>query len=149
MGTKLIQLLDSAWLEWLAARDRVPRDRVAEPGVCGHWSVKDLVGHIPLWDAEVLTDIQRWQLGLPYLTNDWQQMNDDDHAAKLDRPYDLLRVEMYGAHAVTRQAISELPDDLESEDLYRVAVDTWDHYPEHTQELTSWLTSSTSKTVSD
>lgn len=135
MGTKLVGLLDDTWRDWLAAVDLVPRDRLAEAGTCGPWSTKDLVGHMALWDREVLTDIARWRLGLPFLTNEWQQMNDDDHAAKADCPFDLLRVEMHAAHAAIRAELERLPDELDAEILERIAVDTWDHYPEHTEQV--------------
>lgn len=139
MATGLIQALDESWSAWLNALDRVPREQLNEPGVCGQWSVKDLVGHIALWDAEVLTDVTRWQLGLAFLTNEWQQMNDDDHLAKADRPFDLLRVEMYATHAAVRNALSGIPDEIDEEFRYRLSVDTWEHYPEHTADILAWL----------
>jgi hypothetical protein len=143
VGTRLVEKLDNAWRDWLEALALVPRDRLAEGGICGHWSTKDLVGHMALWDSEVLTDIERWRLGLPFLTNAWQQMNDDDHSAKADRPFDLLRVEMYAAHAVIRAELEQLPDDLGGEILERMAVDTWDHYPEHTEQVRIWASGTT------
>jgi hypothetical protein len=139
MGAKLVKRLDLAWLDWLNALDRVPRERLSESGVCGHWSAKDLVGHMALWDSEVMTDIHRWQLGLPFPTNDWQTMNDDDHDAKANRPFDLLRVEMYSAHMAIRRELGDIQDDIDGEIYDRIAVDTWDHYPEHTQDVLTWL----------
>jgi hypothetical protein len=135
MGEALAARLDAAWAEWLRALDLVDPSLRADRHVCGHWTVKDLVGHMALWDAEVLTDIQRWELGLPWFSNDWQQMNDHDHAAKRDRPYDLLRVEMYLVHETTRAALLRLPDEIPPELAERIGVDTWDHYPEHTGQV--------------
>lgn len=141
MGSSLTNLIDQAWKDWLCALDLVPVERYAETGVCGPWSVKDLVGHMALWDKEVLTDIQRWLLGLPFQSNDWQTMNDDDHAAKANSPFDLLRVEMYSAHQIVRDVLAGMSDDLPNEMLERIAVDTWDHYPEHTGHILTWLQS--------
>lgn len=141
MGRELVERLDMTWRSWLEALHAVPDNRVAEGGVCGPWSVKDLVGHMALWDQEVLTDIQLWSLGLPFLANRWQQMNDDDHDAKATLPFDLLRVAMYAAHQTTRDAILALPDHLDDEVIERVAVDTWDHYPEHTEQVRQFLAS--------
>ena len=135
MGEALAARLDAAWTDWLRALDLVDPDRRANTPVCGHWSVKDLAGHVPLWDAEVLGDIQRWELGLPWFSNDWQRMNDDDHVAKREQPYDLLRVEMYLVHEATRAALLRLSDEIPPELEERIGVDTWDHYPEHTEQV--------------
>jgi hypothetical protein len=67
-------------------------------------------------------------------------MNDDNHAAHRDRPYDLLRVEMHFIHQVVRDTVAQLPVDLPEELIERIAVDTWDHYDEHTQQIEGWLT---------
>lgn len=139
MGATQVQLLDETWTAWLVALDRFPRERMTEPGVCGHWSAKDLVGHVALWDREVLTDICRWELGLPFIGLDWQQMNDDDVAAKADRSFDLLRVEMYAAHAATRLSIENLTDNLDEDIFSRIGIDTWEHYPQHTRDILKWL----------
>ena len=43
-----------------------------------NWSIKDLIAHALFWDAEVLTDIERWQHGRPPVSNHWQRMNDEN-----------------------------------------------------------------------
>jgi hypothetical protein len=73
------------------------------------------------------------------MSNDWQRMNDENHAAHRNRPYDLLRVEMHLVHQTVRDAIAQLPADIPEELIERVAVDTWDHYDDHTQQIEGWL----------
>ena len=139
MSQKWLDLLDAAWTRWLKALDQVDPSRRDEKVLDDNWSVKDLVAHNLFWDAEVLTDIQRWQLGLPEISNDWQRMNDENYAAHRDRPWDLLRVEMHFVHENVRQAIAGLPADLPHAIIDRIAVDTWDHYDDHTQQIEVWL----------
>lgn len=67
----------AAWRDWLLAIEGLPEDRVDEPGVCGHWSVKDLVPHMALWDLQAVEDIDRHLSDLPARRNDRQRMNDD------------------------------------------------------------------------
>jgi hypothetical protein len=139
MADRWLELLDAAWTRWLDALDAVDPARRDEKVLDDHWSVKDLVAHTLFWDAESLTDIQRWRSGLPGVTNDWQGMNNQNHTAHKDRPYDLLRVEMHLVHEVARNTIAGLPDELPDEMIERIAVDTWDHYDDHTQQLLAWL----------
>jgi len=139
MAERWLELLDSAWARWLEALDLVDPFRRDEKVLDDNWSIKDLVAHTTFWDAEVLTDIQRWRHGRPPVSNDWQRMNDENYAAHRDRPYDLIRVEMHLVHQIVRDAIAQLPADLPAELIERIAVDTWDHYDEHTQQIEAWL----------
>lgn len=139
MSSPWLEKLDTAWRTWLETLDRVAPARREERVVCGHWSVKGLVGHIALWDAEALTDIQRWQLGLDRVWNDWQRINDDDHARRLHVPYDLLRIEMHLVHQTLRDAIAQLPDDLPAETVEMIADDAWEHYDCHRADIETWL----------
>jgi hypothetical protein len=139
MAAGLLKQLDDAWIRWLAVLDRVDAARRDEKLLDNNWSVKDLVAHTLFWDAEVLTDLQRWQHGLVPVTNDWQAMNDQNHAARRDRPYDLLRVEMHFIHQAVRDAIHALPDNVPPELIEGIAVDTWDHYDDHAKQIDAWL----------
>jgi hypothetical protein len=139
MVNRWVETLDEAWRSWLTALDRVDPARRDERVVCGHWSVKDLVGHIALWDAETLTDIQRWHLDLEPIRNDWQRINDDDHARKLHTPYDLLRIEMHLVHQTLRDAVAQLPDDLPAGIVEQIADDAWEHYDLHRSDIETWL----------
>ena len=138
---EVVDKIDSAWRSWLETLDRVDPVRRDERVVCGHWSVKDLVGHIALWDAETLTDIQRWQLGLEPIKNDWQRINDDDSARKLHRPYDLLRIEMHLVHQTLRDAVAQLPNDLPASVVEQIADDAWEHYDLHRGDIETLLDS--------
>jgi hypothetical protein len=139
MASHLLSQLDEAWRRWLAVLDQVDPVRRDDKVLDDNWSVKDLVAHNLFWDAEVLTDIQRWRLDLPVVNNDWQGMNDLNNAAHRDRPYELLRVEMHLVHQTVRDAIATLPDELPAEFVEQIAVDTWDHYDDHTQQIEAWL----------
>jgi hypothetical protein len=139
VANDLLARLDAAWLRWLTVLDRVDPARRDEKLLDDNWSITDLLAHTRFWDAEVLSDIDRWRHGMPALKNNWQQMNDDDHAANQTRPYDLVRVEMHLVHETVRQAIGSLPEDLPDEFVEQIAVDTWDHYDDHTAQIEAWL----------
>jgi len=134
---EMLERIASAWRDWLLAIEGIPEERVDEPGVCGHWSVKDLVPHIALWDLQAIEDIDRRLAGLSWRENDWQRMNDD--WARLSRPgiYRLQLVEMHDAHRRLIQAVRDLGDAVDPE---MVSDDTWGHYPEHTEQVRVWRT---------
>ena len=134
-SAEMLDRIAGAWRDWLLAIEDLPEDRVDEPGVCGHWSVKDLVPHMALWDLQAVEDIDRHLADLPGRRNDWQRMNDD--WARLSRPglYRLQLVEMHAAHRRLIEAVRDLDDQMDPE---MIAVDTWDHYPEHTAQVRAW-----------
>jgi hypothetical protein len=139
MADQLLERLDAAWTRWLTVLDRVGPAHRDEKVLDENWSVKDLVAHTTFWDAEVLTDLQRWRSNLEPVANDWQRMNVQNFEAQRDRPYDLLRVEMHLVHETVRIAVAALPDNLTEVFIERVAVDTWDHYDDHTAQIEAWL----------
>lgn len=127
----VLSAIDREWNAWLAELARVPAERRETP-VVGDWSVKDLVGHVALWDTQVLEDISRHLRGLPPLENDdTQQRNDTAWARNRSRGSDELEQEMHAAHARMLDAIGQ----ASGVDAEQVAVDTWEHYAEHGDEL--------------
>ena len=136
---EVAERIDAAWRSWLKALDRVDPARREEDGVCGYWSVKDLVAHLALWDRVVTEHVQRWQLGLVRYPYEVDVMNQANYLATHDRDYDLLRIEMHAAHELARQAVAAVGREPDADLLDRIACETWDHYPEHTQQLVDWL----------
>jgi len=132
---EMLKRIDAAWCDWLLAIEGLPEDRVHEPGVCGHWSVKDLVPHMALWDLQAIEDIDRHLAGLSARQNDWQRMNDD--GIRLSRPgvYRLQLMEMHDAHRRLITAVRDLDDGM---DPKAISDDTWGHYPEHTAQVRVW-----------
>jgi hypothetical protein len=130
---------EAAWRDWLLALEAVDPARRTEPGVCGYWSVKDIMAHISLWENEIHEHIQRWQLGLPKSDLDVDQMNAAIVAENHVRPYALVRVNMHRAHHDAMAAIRAIEGDLDDDIRDRIACETWDHYPEHTEQILTWL----------
>lgn len=136
---EIVDRIETTWRHWLLALARVDSDRRTEPGVCGHWSVKDLMAHIALWESEIPEHIQRWEIGLPIADLDIDTMNAEIVAENHARSCALVRIDMHRAHQIAMTAIRDL--DLEPDDdlRSRIACETWDHYPEHTEQILVWL----------
>jgi uncharacterized damage-inducible protein DinB len=136
---EILARIDETWHEWLSAVEAVPPDRREEPGVCGYWSLKDLVAHIALWESVVAEHIQRWENGFPTADHEVDAMNAEIVAENRGRSFRLVRVEMHRAHQVALAAITGIEGDLDDDVRDRIACETWDHYPEHTEQIRAWL----------
>lgn len=135
---EMLLRIAAAWRDWLLAIEGLPEDRVDEPSACGHWSVKDLVPHMALWDLQAIEKVDRHLAGLPARETDFQRMNDD--WARMGRPgiYGLQLIEMHDVHRRLTHAVRDLADHESGIDPETIAVDTWDHYPEHTAQVRAW-----------
>jgi hypothetical protein len=129
----LIANIDRAWEEWTAALEGIPPDRAIEPGVCGYYSVKDLIGHIAYWDEKDLQRAHKLAHGETVAPNDWQTMNDEDYAAHKDDTLDAQTARMVAAHstlATDARAFDQV-DNLKLDD-------TWEHYDAHRDDVLAW-----------
>ena len=75
----------------LASLDGLPEDEMLEPGVCGDWSVRDIVAHVAAWDREVTATFAAMLEGerTPFLDFDedeLEQFNQERHEAARDMP---------------------------------------------------------------
>jgi DinB superfamily len=55
--TRLLQRLDARWQDLLASYAGLSEDALAEPGVTGTWSVKDIIAHVTVWEGEALAHL--------------------------------------------------------------------------------------------
>ena len=136
---EIIDRIERSWTDWLSALERVDRTRRTEPGVCGYWSVKNLIAHIALWESEIPEHIQRWQIGLPTSDLDIHVMNAEVVAENHARSYALVRMDMHRAHQIAMTAIRAIDREPDDDLRSRIACETWDHYPEHTEQICAWL----------
>lgn len=134
----LLQRIDDAWRELLAALDGIPEDRLTEPGVAGDWSIKDLFGHLAFWDEHAIEEVERALAGQPRRENDWQAMNDADYAARRGDTLPEARAAMHRAHAALLARLEGLAG-LEAGRIdANIRADTYGHYEEHLPDIRSW-----------
>jgi hypothetical protein len=130
--------IEERWRALLDALDGIPEERLEERGAAGDWSLKDLFGHIAFWDDQAGQEIERALAGLPRQDNDWQAMNEADHAARQGRTLPEERAAMHRAHA----ALVEQLEGVAGIDAARVdeAVrgGSYGHYEEHIPDIRAW-----------
>ena len=141
---KSLNEIARAWQEFQEILKRVPPERVDEPGVVGQWSVKDIVGHITTWEAEMVRLVQRYidtrdPTALPY--EDVDAFNERTTGEKRARPLTDLLDELHKAHEMAVgfvENIDETSFDV-AEVERRVRMDLYDHYREHGVQISRWL----------
>jgi len=132
--------IGAAWRALLASVDGIPASRMDEPGVCGEWSVNDLLGHLAFW-ARYSEERGRDVLeGRPFAGVEWQEMNDRDIAARAGRAAADNLADLHAAHASMMAFVAAAPRDpaVLAPLLARMGVDTDDHYFEHAAEILAW-----------
>lgn len=60
---ELYDALDAARERLLIALDPLPDAALLQPGAIGDWSVRDLLAHLTVWEAELVTALMRLQQG--------------------------------------------------------------------------------------
>jgi uncharacterized protein (TIGR03083 family) len=128
--------LDRGWDELLAVVDDVPAARLAEPGVAGDWSVKDLLGHIAFWEGRAVARLKRRAAGEPDPpSQDYEPINQREHALRRDWSAAQVREELTETHAQLLAALDAQPD-FDPDEL---SGNTWEHYAEHVADIRAWL----------
>ena len=136
----VLERIDERWRGLQAAIDGIPDERMVEPGVSGDWSVKDLLGHVAVWDRYVVAAVRRFLAGAATGEVDWQRMNEREAAARADRSVAEQREEMERAHAAMVAFVGALgPAEFRTKNVRpRIRVDTYEHYDEHAADIRAW-----------
>ena len=141
---ELLAKIDSTWSDFIRALDSVPPEMWDMPGVCGYWSVGELVAHISFWESKVPEYVQRDHLSLrtsddhPSLGGDVDEQNMIVASASRYVDNVTLERELWVTHVQMLRSVADAPDEISSDLLAEIACETWDHYPEHTAQLVTW-----------
>lgn len=134
----LIERIDEAWRGFLAACDGIPEERLEEPGVAGEWSLRNLYGHLGFWDQQAIRDAESALAGRANANDNWQELNDADHAARHGRTLPEERAAMHQAHAALiayLEGVSHLDAAALDE---AIKGSSYGHYEEHIPDVTGW-----------
>lgn len=135
---ELLTRIDDAWRQLHAALDGMPEERLEEPGVTGDWSIRDLCGHLALWDENAAQQIPRVLAGQDRAEADFQALNDEDHARRRERPLPEQRSAMEQAHADLIDQLQAIAGADAAAMDHAINVDTYLHYDEHRAEIETW-----------
>lgn len=136
--SEALRKIEASWRALNDTIDSVSPERLKQPGASGHWSVRDVLAHIAVWDDIQVDKIELMKNGasLPEWEG-FQAINDREHAARAGWSLEQARSEMHAAHERMLAALATVPD-IDPEE---VKDDTWGHYDEHAAWIRKWLAS--------
>lgn len=126
--------IDTRWQNLQETLQGIPEDRMTEPGVCGEWSVKDLMAHIAYWDDYNVEQLSMRSRGNPPGPVDFDSVNDTIASERADWTLAKARQEFEAAHQRKMEA---------AERHAELLADAWGddaggHYDEHGGQIRAW-----------
>ncbi len=151
---EILNALEQGREKFLQAMDGLSDERMQQPGVVGEWSVKDLLSHLSLWEAELIRLLWELKQGqkptYPMLADqDVDRLNEKWFRESKTRPLgrvmaDFLAVRKQTIHQVESFIEKDLTDPrcypaLGGEPLEEwIAGDSYDHEAEHEAQVRAW-----------
>ncbi len=150
---ELLESIQKGRAEFEAALTKLSPEQMVVPGAMGEWSVKDILGHIGMWESRLVTTLYAVERGAtpPGLVHTQvvvDKVNAESFAEQRDRPLERVLADF---HAVHKQLLKRL-DMVKESDLFDpkrfkwmegeplaklVAGDTFEHYAQHRPALGS------------
>ena len=120
--------------------------QMTEPGVAGDWSVKDLIAHVTWWEEEALTHLPLILTGgRPPRYSVTSGGIDAFNTLMAEKKRGLPLAEVLRQRDETHrrliayiQSVPEVEFARETRFRRRLRLDTYSHYPSHTQMIREW-----------
>jgi hypothetical protein len=139
---ELLARIEGRYREFAQSYAGLTAAQMCEPRAAGEWSVKDIIGHVATWEEESLKALPLVAKGLrtpPYGGID--RFNAEQAARKRDMTLDAVLAQAEETHCRLLAYVLSVPESLiESETRFRhrLRMDTYGHYPHHTQAVRAW-----------
>lgn len=141
---ELLKREDAAWVDFVAEVGRVPEHRRGELGVLPGWSVNDIVYHNGRWAAVAAAKLELIRAGESAGEDDpdevWQGKNEMWAAESKSMTYQEAMAKALADREAARAALLAL-DTVTDESASWFIEETYDHYQEHTEEVSRFADS--------
>jgi len=143
---QFLNKLDQGWEALQAAPAGLPEARLAEPGVVGDWSVKDIIAHITTWEDEALKYLPLVLAGVrpPRYSTQYGSL-DAFNALMTQQKRALSLAEVQVQAAATHQRLlaylASVPDEPFASDTpfrHRLRLESYGHYTLHAHMIRAW-----------
>ncbi|MBA2686239.1 MAG: DinB family protein [Gemmatimonadaceae bacterium] len=143
---QILERLDRAWKDFESSYEGLTEEQLMIPNVTGAWSVRDIIAHVTWWDEEALKHLPVvLEGGKPERYSDKYGGIDDFNAIMTVKRSHLSLAEVLkmhdDVHAQLVEYVRNAPADLfasETRFRRRLRLDTFGHYPVHTQAIKKW-----------
>ena len=141
---QILTEIETQWNHLAEIIARVPVHRMEGAVVVGTWSVKDLLGQIATWESETMENIARFldpKIGGMRSYPDTDEFNEQGAEAKRAFPLAAVTRDLEETHARLLEFLNSLQESAFHQEAVsrRIKLDTYDHYKEHAETLSSWL----------
>ena len=116
--TDLLETMTVEYQKLQALLQPLNESRMTQAGVCGDWSIKDMLGHLTEWQRMVLSWYQDGAAGKDVKTPapdlKWSEipiLNQRIYEQYRDVPLADMRQQLEASHAATRQVLEGIPDE--------------------------------------
>lgn len=154
---KLLHLLEGEYAFVWRTLQLVPKAWLEEGGVCGDWSVKDLVAHLAVWIERTLRWLEDAERGIPltvpeagYRWNEFDQLNHAYYEQTRDLSFSQVTARFQQAHTTILEKVAQYTEeelagggrmqtmfiDSPFEAIY---ANTAHHYTLHVAQIRTWL----------
>lgn len=151
---EILDALEDAREKLIDATDGLSDEQMQEPGVVGDWSIKDMLYHISLWEAEMVRLL--WQVShgekpsTVHMTGrSVDEINAQWYAQGKERPLERVLDDFAAVRKQTIRRVEALEDDaLNDAQRYAwakgralwewIAGDSFEHDDEHAGEIAAW-----------
>jgi hypothetical protein len=142
---RLLNRLETAWVAFEQSYAGLSDAYLAEPGVAGDWSVKDVLAHVTTWEEEALTHLPLIIAGGRPPRYAASGGIDAFNARMTERKRALSLSEIRRQHDDTHRRLIDFvrraPADQfagETRARRRLRLDTYGHYPKHAAAIREW-----------
>lgn len=142
----LLSRLNKDWNALQDSYDGLAEAKIAEPGVTGEWSVKDILAHVTAWEEEALKHLPHIaEGGRPPRYSVTYGGIDAFNALKTQESRRLSTTQVLARHQAIHQQIVDYIQSVpeayfatETRFRRRLRLDTYSHYPIHTKDIREW-----------
>jgi len=143
---QLLKQLDKAWTAFKESYAGLSDSQLTEPGVTGHWSVKDMIAHVTWWEEEalkhlplIITGGRPPQYSRQYGGIDAFNAQMTEQTRGLSLSYVLRQLD--ATHRRLIDYVHSAPEEhftRERRFRRRLRLDTYSHYPKHAKAIREW-----------
>jgi len=151
---EILDSLEDQREAFLEAIDDLTDEQLEQPGVVGDWSIKDLMFHLTMWEAELVKLLWQAAQGVQPTTAHFSKLSVDERNAAWsaqagDRTLDQVIDDFAGVRKQTSRRVTAFKDkDLEDPQRYPwlkghplwvwIAEDSFKHEAEHIVQVLQW-----------
>jgi len=144
--TQLLNKLEQAWAAFQASYAGLIDAQLTETGVTGDWSVKEILAHVTTWEEEALKYLPLILQGdrpprYSVMYGGVDAFNAQMTEEKRRLPLADILAQLAETHRRLVAYIESAPDEQFTTDTRfrrRVRLDTYGHYPVHTEAIRAW-----------